>query len=164
MHPDDRVLIGVITRVRDWAIARQHGWYRVPVEGMPRAAGGLDGLAVDYVALFLGRTAARAFGRSGVYAYAAQRGVELARRRDLLPDEAEHPRADALYYRIALDTLMPRTPPLLNPHGRRFAFILTSGERFVAAACIADLQHSRPYQVARLYRAARPADRFASPL
>ena len=52
----------------------------------------------------------RAFGdeRWAIHCYAPVRGHELARRRDLLPDEADHPRADQANYQLGpLERLDP---------------------------------------------------------
>lgn len=131
MSPEDIVLIGVINRRRDLEIARAQGWYRLPVARAPRW------IAVDYVAFYL----SRAFGElnSAVRYYARCTGHELWRRRDLLPDEADHPRAGELYYRLALAPLCLKQPPILNPTRRPLAFLYTTWERFNTATCLADL-------------------------
>lgn len=131
MSAEDVVLIGVINRRRDLEIARDQGWYRLPVARAPRW------IAVDYVAFYL----SRAFGaqNGAVRYYARCTGHELWRRRDLLPDEADHPRADDLYYRLALTPLRPKQPPILNPTRRALAFLYTTWGRFDAATCLADL-------------------------
>lgn len=36
VHPDDRVLVAVMSRPRDLAIAREQGWYRMPEERASR--------------------------------------------------------------------------------------------------------------------------------
>ncbi|MFQ3536677.1 MAG: hypothetical protein SNJ58_12455 [Aggregatilineales bacterium] len=131
MLPEDIVLIGVINRRRDLAIAQEQGWYRLPVTRAPRW------IAVEYVAFYL----SRAFGEQNgaVRYYARCKGHELWRRCDLLPDEADHPRADQLYYRLALAPLCLKQPPILNPTRRPLAFLYTTWERFLAATCLADL-------------------------
>ena len=142
MPPDDRVLIGVISRPRDLVAAREGGWYRIPVLRAPRA--------ID--AAWLGFFLSRRFGRQngGIHYYAPVRGHELCRRRDLLPDEAGHPRADMLYFRMALGPLCTRIPPILNPTRRTISFILTTWDRFCAAQVIADLYSTDPRFVERL--------------
>ena len=131
MYPEDRVLIGVINRRRDLRAVQEGGWYRIPARRMPL------GVDHEYLAFFL----SRAFGaRNGaVHYYARRRGVELAYRRDLLPDEPAHPRADELYYRVALDALVALDPPITNPTGRVITFVHTEWGRFVNARVIAEL-------------------------
>ena len=131
MYPEDRVLVGVIRRQRDLRLAREEGWYRIPVAHWPRD------VDCEIVAFFL----SRAFGplNGGIRCYAEMRGLELACRRDLLPAERDHRRADEVYYRVALGPLVDKQPPVLNPGRRRFAFITSTWERFDAAQDIRDL-------------------------
>lgn len=125
------MLVGVIRRQRDLRFARDEGWYRIPVAHWPRD------VDCEVLAFFL----SRAFGplNGGIRYYAEMRGLELAYRRDLLPDEAEHRRANDVYYRVALGPLVEKQPPVLNPGRRRFAFITCTWDRFDAARAIADL-------------------------
>ncbi len=133
MYPEDQVLVGVINRRRDLLCARDQRWYRVPVARMPRG-----GLYAAYVAFFL---SGGAFGRrsGGVYYYARHTGLELAYRRDLLPEEADHPRAGEVYYKLQLGDLREKAPPVLNSARRPVTFILTTWERFTAARHIGEL-------------------------
>ena len=62
MFPEDRVLVGVINRKRDLAIAQAEGWYRIPQRRMPR------GVNAEYIAFFLSRAFKAQNG--GVYYYA----------------------------------------------------------------------------------------------
>lgn len=146
VYPEDRVLVGVIKRRRDFLYASEQHWYRIP---LARCAW----TQVEYLAFFF----SRAFGpqNSAVHWYAACTGWELVRRRDLLPLEDDHPRADELYYRIALGPLIARQPPIRNAARRRFSFIYTSGERFIAARQIKDLFGVGEYRVSRVYRGKR---------
>lgn len=146
MYPEDRVLVGVINRRRDLTYARQ-GWYRIP-------AGRYVWREAEYLAFFL----SRAFGdqNGAVRWVAAVRGWELTRRRDLLPAEADHPRADDPYYRIAIGELAAVQPPILNARGRTVAFIHTTGAAFSGAQSLADLSGHNEYAVTRIYRRDTP--------
>ena len=64
MFADDRVLIGVVKRAKDLAIARQQGWYRIPEGQLPR------GLNAEYIAFFL--SGKPFMERSGSVAYFAR--------------------------------------------------------------------------------------------
>lgn len=147
MYPEDRVLVGVVNRKRDLRAALEDHWYRVPVDRFQRP------FDFEVMGLFL----ARAFGErnGGVHYYARVLGVELARRRDLLPDESDHPRADRLYLKIALGQLAEKTPPIMNRRGRRLSFILTTWDRFQAADSITDLYRTGPPFVDRIFYALR---------
>lgn len=148
MFPEDRVLVAVINRRRDLAAARQ-GWYRIPTARHTWRE-------VEYLAFFL----SRAFGpdNGAVRWVAPVRGWELARRRDLLPAEADHPRADAIYFRIALGPLTGVDPPIVNGgaggRARTITFIYTTGAAFTAAHTIRDLSGAGDYAVTRVYQGA----------
>jgi hypothetical protein len=132
IEEQDRILVCVINRQRDLRLAMDAHWYRIPQSRAPRQ------FVVDYVAFFVSRTA-RLKKPSGIYAYAPMRGYELQRRRDLLPQESRHPRADDLYYRIAIGNFICKDPPILNPHHYTVSFILTTGETFRSARHVGQL-------------------------
>ncbi len=147
MYPEDRVLVGVIRRKRDFEKARAEHWYRVPQGKAPK------GVHAEYVAFYL----SRAFGdeNGGIRYYARRIGTELARRRDLLPEEATHKRADHWYHKLQLGELRRKDPPILNPTKRPVAFIYTTWDRFVQARVIADLYSKADCFVDRVYYALR---------
>jgi hypothetical protein len=148
MYPHDQVLIGAITRKKDLLLAQEQHWYRIPQQRMKR------GVLAKYLAFFLNRRLAPG-EHSGIYYFAERDGVELAYRRDLLPDEAGHARADEVYYRVALKDFQAKQPPILNPTNRSFAFIHTTWDRFLKAREIKDLYSEADYFVDRIYHALR---------
>ncbi|MCZ7546279.1 MAG: hypothetical protein M5R40_23360 [Anaerolineae bacterium] len=145
MYPEDRVLVGVITRPKDLEVARAQRWYRIPHDKAPR------GVDAEYVAFYL----TAAFGddlKWGIHYYARRAGHELVRRRDLLPDEADHPHADRVYYKLQLGPLQPKVPPIVSGKAwRRVTFIHTTWDRFQAARAIKDLYSDDPAFVDRVY-------------
>ena len=149
MHPEDRVLVAVMSRPRDFEIARDQGWYRVPERTASR------GVHFEYVAFYF----TGAFGERGwaVHHYARRLGHELATRRELLPDEADHPRAGEHYYKLQLGPLQRRDPPIVSLRWRRVTFIHTTWDRFEAAEEINDLFAEGGEFVDRLFHALRDA-------
>lgn len=149
MHPEDRVLVAVITRSKDFQAVRDLGWYRVPEKKAPR------GVFFEYIAFYF----TAAFGEQGcaVHYYARRLGHELVSRRELLPDEPDHPRADERYYKLQLGPLQERVPPIISQRWRRITFIHTTWDRFQAAAEINDLFTEQDEFVDRLYHALRDA-------
>jgi hypothetical protein len=147
MYPEDRVLIGVMSRQSDFELAKTQGWYRVPQAKAPKAH------QAAYVAFFFSKD----FGpqNGGVYYYAALSGHELTTRADLLPGEAHHPKAKEAYYKLQFRELQAKLPPLLNPRKRRFAFIYSTWDRFVAAKSLEDLYSQADHLVDRVYYALR---------
>lgn len=148
MYPEDRVLVGVIKRKKDLTIAREDLWYRVPQGQLSR------GVNAEYVALFLSGSVFKAQS-GGIHYFARISGLELVYRRDILPNEASHPRAGDVYYKIALSELQAKQPPILNPTHRVIAFIHTTWDRFVQASTISDLYSNSDYFVDRIYHALR---------
>ncbi|MFC1960881.1 hypothetical protein ACFLYO_09225 [Chloroflexota bacterium] len=149
MYAEDRVLVGVINRKKDLDQARFSHWYRIP---RGRAA---KGIHAEYMAFYL----SRAFGQEngGIRYYARRTGHELARRRDLLPNEADHKRANNLYYKIQMGELREKIPPILNPTRRPVVFIHTTWDRFIAAQQIGDLYSTADHFVDRVFYALHQA-------
>ncbi len=146
MYADDRVLVGVVKRRKDFQIASRQNWYRIPQSQLPR------GLNAEYIALFLNSSV---LGESsGAIAYFARvTGLELARRRDLLPDEDQ--RADDIYYKVQFRQLIQRDPPIANLPARSFSFARTTWDRFICAETISDLYSDADFYVDRVYHALR---------
>jgi hypothetical protein len=126
-----RVLVAIVSRPTDLARARDEGWYRVPVARAPRR------LAADYLALY--QTAAFGDERWAVRYYAAILRYRIARRADLLPSEAAHPRANERYYRLELGPLRALPVPVPARRLRRITFIATSFGQLRRAADVAEL-------------------------
>lgn len=131
-HAADRVLVGVMNNQADFARARDEGWYRIPERSAPASATDTAVLAFYFTRAFTGE-------RWTVSWYAEVRGHELARRRDLLPDQADHPHAEERYYKLQIGPLLRREPPIPSLRWRRIAFIETTWDRFTAAEEVNDL-------------------------
>ncbi|MEM6284136.1 MAG: hypothetical protein AAF787_18225 [Chloroflexota bacterium] len=148
MYPEDRVLVGVCKTKRDLTFARDAHWYRIPQGQMPR------GVYTEYIALFVSGSVFKE--QSGTVAYYARwQGVELARRRELIPSQPDHKRADEVYYKIKLGELKTKTPPITNPTKRVITFVHTTWDRFISARTIADLYSDADRFVDRIYHALR---------
>ena len=89
MYPEDRVLVAYVPRPADFELIRREGWYRIPQRSAPK------GLHAEVIAFYFGRAFEEQ--KYAIHYYARNAGHELARRRDLLPDEPDHPRADDIY-------------------------------------------------------------------
>ena len=134
-HPADRVLVAIMNNQRDFEIARDEGWYRIPQAHAPHSTTEAAVLAFYFT---------KAFGdeKWSIQWYAPVRGHELSRRRDLFPSEPDHPRADEPYYKLQLGPLMSLEQPIPSLRWRRINFIETSWDRFTAAEEINDLYAS----------------------
>jgi len=126
-----RVLVAVINNQRDFEVARAQGWYRLPLKRAPRQ------VAADYLAFY--QTAAFGEEKWAVNYFAPVRRYHIARRRDLLPEEADHPRADDLYYKVEIGPLERLPAPIPSRRLRRITFIATTLDRLLSAREINDL-------------------------
>ncbi|MGC8873538.1 MAG: hypothetical protein ACP5SI_03700 [Chloroflexia bacterium] len=132
------VLVAVLKSLQDLERA-QAGWYRIPVERLPHR-----GLDARYIAFYQPRSSGP---EGGVVRYVARvLRWEVARRRDILPEEPEHPRAEALYYRVQLGPMERLVPPIVPGRWRRFAFIVTHRERLYQARELRDLVHGNRWE------------------
>ena len=131
-YPSDRVLVGIMNSRRDFAIARDEGWYRIPQRRAPESTTEAVVLAFYFT---------KAFGEEkwAIHYYAPVEGHELVRRRDLLPDQPGHPRADAPYYKLQIGPLVKLDEPIPSLRWRRVTFIESTWDRFIAAEEINDL-------------------------
>jgi hypothetical protein len=132
MDADDVVLVALMNNPRDMDIVRAERWYRIPAKHAPAHI-----TQARYVAFYL----TKPFGdcKWTVREYAPVRGHELVRRRDLFPDESDHPRADEAYYQLQLGGLLELARPIVSRSGRRILFIWTTGDKFSRAVEINDL-------------------------
>lgn len=132
-EPDNeaRVLVGVITRPKDMYIAREHHWYRIPIDRAPQC------LAAEYLALY--QTAAFGTERWAITYYAPILRYRIATRRELLPDEQTHPRASTRYYCLDIGELerLPLSVPAARL--RRITFIATTFGQLCRATDVRDL-------------------------
>ena len=134
-HAADRVLVGVLPNPADFQIARDAGWYRIPAQHAPPST-------TDATVLAFYFTAAFREDKWAIHWYTEVRGHELVRRREILPDQPNHPRADAPYYKLQLGPLIRREPAIPSLRWRRITFIETTWDRFNAAEEINDLYTS----------------------
>ncbi len=132
MDANDPVLVVLVNRPRDLQIIHAEQWYRMPVKYAPPRF-----TQARYLAFYL----PSAFGADkwSIREYALVRGHELVRRRDLLPGEPDHPRADEFYFKIELGAPLVLPHPITSRTSRRILFLWTTGEQFSRAVEIDDL-------------------------
>ncbi len=152
LHPpdDSPVLVVVVNDPADLVRAREQGWYRIPLDRAPRR------VAAEWLAFY--QTAAfPPEERWAVRWFAPVRGYRIAARRELLPDEPDHPRADHRYYKVTLGALEPLPRPVPSRRLRRITFIATTLDRLLEAEEINDLWVKSSAQE-RLWAALKQAD------
>lgn len=127
------VLVAVVTNAEDLRRAASEGWYRIPQRRAPQRIG------ADYLAFYQTGAFKGAPEAQSISFYAATRRYRLMTRRDLLPQEADHPRAADYYYRIELGPLQRLEPALPSATLRRITFIHTTLERLLHAQDVREL-------------------------
>lgn len=140
MNPDDLLLIALLPKPVDLDRARA-GWYRVPLRHAPPTLGQAKALAFYQPASFGDE-------RWQVAWWGQVRARETLRRRELLPDEPDHPRADERYVRLWLAPLEPVVPPKRSVKGRRLLFLPVHWGVFQAAPTLDALVETGPRPIA----------------
>ncbi len=124
-------LVVVVNNALDWQRVVAEGWYRIPLRHAPSP------VAADVLAFYLTRRCGELAWH--VHYYAQVRQYRLLRRRELLPAEPTHPRADEWYYRVEVGPLQALARPLPSRQLRRITFIPTTFEQLQSAADVSEL-------------------------
>ncbi len=140
-YPPPDALVAILNSQRDLALARDEAWYRVPAATAPAAlvAGSVRTLAF-YLPKEHGPDAFQVVYTAPVL------GLTTLPRRELLPDEPRHPRADEPYLRVALGPLRRLARPIPSRALRRVVFIATTCDKLDHAQEINDLFHDSPLE------------------
>jgi hypothetical protein len=94
---------------------------------------------MDFQYLAFYQTAKFGDERWSIRYYAPVERIELVKRRDLLPNEPDHPRADEQYYRLDIGYIYRLERPIVSQTWRRVTFIPTTWRRLMQAEEIHDL-------------------------
>lgn len=129
-----RVLVCIVTQPSEMQRIRTESWYRIPLLHAPQ------GLSVGYLAFYL--TAAFACQRYCILEYAQVVSISIARRCELLPEQAQHPRAQQRYLRYNLGVLQSLAQPIPSRKWRRISFIPTTLTQLLHAGDVSELWDS----------------------
>lgn len=127
------VLVAVVNNMEDLRRAASEGWYRIPQRRAPQRVG------ADYLAFYQTGAFRGAEEAQTVTYYAPTRRYRLLTRRELLPNEADHARANDYYFRIEIGPLQRLERPIVADKFLRVTFVHTSFDRLFSAASVADL-------------------------
>ena len=129
---------GAVAHPRDWKIVRQQRWYRIPCKSAPRAD-------YEHLAFYFGDAR---FGKwawnIGWWATICHR--EIKSRRELLPDESSHARADLLYFKLNLEPLQKLEFSIASRNRRDLVFVPTTLDKLFNAEDFNDLWHESPLE------------------
>jgi hypothetical protein len=130
-HDDAPALVVLVNNHADWRHVVDDSWYRIPLKHVPNPV----------AATFLAFYQSRVFGTDAFHIrfYAPVRRYRVVTRRELLPDQPDHPRANDRYYQIELGPLIELKYPIPSRRLRRITFIPTTMRRLQEADEINDL-------------------------
>jgi len=129
------VLVAVLKNKHDLDILLNKNWYRIPVKSSPKTQ-------PDYIA-FYQPVIFDAQGKCIQY-YARVLRYQTSKRSDLLPDEANHLKANDPYFRIRLSKVKRLAKPIRNIVPRRISFGFTTLNRLLKAKDILQLYNVAP--------------------
>src|SRR5215203_783301 len=127
------VLVALLNNAEDLRHAAAEGWYRIPQRSAPPRVG------ADYIAFYQTGAFGEVPEAQTVTYYAPTRRYRLLTRRELLPAEANHPRADDFYYRIDIGPLLRLERPIPAANYLRVTFIHTTLEQLLNAEDVTGL-------------------------
>lgn len=138
-------LIGVIPRKDIWEKILNEHWYHIPLSSAPKHA---------TYAEYLGFYFTKIFGKENQYKiiyYAKIRSIDIKKRIELFPDEANHARADKEYFQFHLDEIKKLAQPIPSKNWRRIVHIPSSLSKLLSAKEINDLWDTSPLEE-KMYR------------
>ena len=141
--PRGEVLVAIVNNLEDMRIAREAGWYRIPVSSVRKW------LKDRWQPRWLAFYQTKIFGPEAyaVNYYAIVRGVREVSRTELFPDmPCNHPKANRRYYQLMLGDLQALHKPIRSHRLRRVVFIPTTFDKFKAAVEINDLWDESPLE------------------
>jgi hypothetical protein len=135
-------LVAILRTHQDFAIAREQGWYRIPVDSAQRIL--RDRWPPEWLAFYQTKTFG---GQAYAVNYASIiTGIDTMQRRELFPDDPDDERSERLYYRISFDRLKPLPAPIPSRRLRRIVFIPTTFAKLQTATEINDLFDDSPLE------------------
>jgi len=136
------LLVAILNDVRDFHIARDRHWYRIPVSSVDKFLH--DSWPPQWLAFYQ----TLAFGQEAhsVRYYAQVLGIKRAPRWQLFPEEPQDQKSQQRYYQLFLEPLRQLPQPILSRRLRRIVFIPTTWQKFASASEINDLYHGSPLE------------------
>jgi very-short-patch-repair endonuclease len=141
--PRGEVLVAIVNNPEDMRLAREEGWYRIPVASARKWLG--DRWPPRWLAFYQ----TKVFGHEAhaINYYAVVRDIRMVSRTDLFPDTPpNHPKAHRRYHQLLLDDLQRLPKPIISRRLRRIVFIPTTLIKFEAAVEINDLWDESPLE------------------
>lgn len=146
-------LVGIVADDADLKRFRDEGWYRVPDRALGRSLS-RDALQ-ELRALALYQTGTITDGLPGaIELWGEITAIDTLRRRDLLPDQPNHPAAAELYHCVRVRSVQHLQQPIISRLPRRITFLRTTQQHLLHAVDLNDLVVGSPAEE-RLWHAVR---------
>lgn len=131
------VLVGVLKNKGDLEILLKEKWYRIPLDYAPKRQ-------FNYLAFYQPVS----FGREGkqIQYFARVLDYQTIKRKNLLPAELNHPRAEDYYFRVRLGKIKKLSQPIRNIRPRRISFGFTTLNHLLESKDILQLYNVPPLE------------------
>lgn len=141
-YPQNNVVVALMNNKKDFLIAQEKGWYRIPVKSAPKNI--RDETIVKYLAFYQ----TKIFGaeKFTIKWYAEIKNIKRVFRKDLFEDEPQNSKSNKEYYKIEFDKLVQLKEPIISKKGRRILFIPTTEQKFFSAKEINYLFNESPIE------------------
>ena len=137
------VLIAILNNPEDMRLAREAGWYRIPITSVHKWL--RDRWPPRWLAFY--QTKVFEDEAYAVNYYATVQSIRVVSRKDLFPDTPRnHPKANRRYYQLMLGNLQTLPQPIVSRRLRRIVFIPTTRQKLRAANEINDLWDDSPLE------------------
>ena len=142
MSARGEVLVAIVNNVHDFAVARDHHWYRVPIDNVEKR------LKNCWPPQWLAFYQTKDFGEEAyaVHYYARVLSLRERGRHDLFPDEPPNAKSHRRYYQLMLDHLQRLPTPIVSRRFRRVIFIPTTMMKLYTASELHDLWDESPLE------------------
>lgn len=142
LHPEpganEKVLVAIMNHQLDFAVARDQGWYRIPIGSATKWLRG------QWLAFYQTKTfKSEAFA---INYYCRVLEIREVYRWQLFPEQPQDDKARQRYYQLLLGPLQRLDPAIVSRRLRRIVFIPTLWSRFMAATEINDLYNESPLE------------------
>ena len=136
------LLVAIINDKRDFAIARDKNWYRIPIASAGKW------LQARWPPQWLAFYQTKVFAQEAfsIRYYAQVIHIKRVQRQELFPSEPENTKSQRLYYQLILTPLQKLPQPIFSRRWRRIVFIPTTWKKFIQASEINDLYDESPLE------------------
>lgn len=136
-------LVALMNNKRDFRIACEQHWYRIPVKTkiVPKS---VTEKSLKHIAFYH----TKQFKQDAycIRFYSEVKNVSIAKRKELLPEIPNDPKANDDYYKIEFGELKSRTEPIISRRPRRILFIPTTLWHFQRASEINEVFYESPLE------------------